>query len=91
MKEVIIMEKISDVHVTYHPTCYPKRMHFPNDYKYKTYTNEKDLGGEYIHTMIMSGELVCIDEGSYWEPPIYEPDWQEIIIVQPKLIYWGKM
>jgi hypothetical protein len=63
---------------------------YPNDYKYSILYDEKDLGGKYIHTYIMSGELVCVHEGSRDEPPFYEPDWQEIIIVQPKLKYWGK-
>jgi hypothetical protein len=38
----------------------------------------------------MSGEFICVDYGSYNEPPTYDVDWQEIITVQPKLKCWGR-
>lgn len=83
-------DKIYDIKVSYHPVNYPMTWSYPNDYKYPIFYDEKKLGGSYVYVHILSGELICSDEGDRDTPPLYEPDWNEIIIVQPKLKYWGK-
>lgn len=37
--------------------------------------------------LIEKVDLVCVDQGSYWEPPHYEPEGIESIIVRPRLKY----
>lgn len=82
--------KCLDIHYHYMPVDHPSVWSYPNDYKYPVTHNEKVFGSKPISITCMGGELICMDEGSYYEPAVYDLDVQEILIINPIIKCWGR-
>jgi hypothetical protein len=79
-----------DINYHYMPVDHPGEWHYPNDYKYPVAYNEKVFGAKPIAIMCHAGEIVCMDQGSYYEPPVYDLDTQEVLIINPIIKCWGR-
>jgi hypothetical protein len=79
-----------DVHYHYMPVDHPGVWSYPNDYKYRVHYDEKTLGSQPIGIMCKGGELIMMDMGSYYEPPVYDLDVQETLIINPIMKCWGR-
>ncbi|ASA22660.1 hypothetical protein [Paenibacillus donghaensis] len=78
------------IQVSYPEVLHPSHLKYPNDYKYRVHFTEKDFGAKYINVLIEAGDFVCMSEGSYGEPPVYDVDIKEMIIVNPVMRCWGR-
>ncbi|OME06749.1 hypothetical protein [Paenibacillus odorifer] len=79
-----------DIYYHHMPVNHPTTWTYPNDYKYPVAYDEKEFGARPIGIICTGGELVCMDEGSYHEPPVYDLDVQEILIINPIMKCWGR-
>ncbi|MEK3838676.1 hypothetical protein [Paenibacillus sp. FSL R7-0128] len=79
-----------DINYRYMPVDHPGEWDYPNDYKYPVAYNEKEFGAKPIGIICHAGEIVCMDPGSYYEPPVYDLDTQEVLIINPIMKCWGR-
>lgn len=79
-----------DIKYHYMPVDHPGVWSYPNDYKYPVAYNEKVFGAKPIGIMCHAGDIICTDQGSYYEPPVYDLDTAEVLIINPTMRCWGR-
>jgi hypothetical protein len=88
MEEMIY--EYGDIDYHYMPVDHPRVWTWPNDYKYRVAYDEKEFGSQPIGIRCHAGEIICIDHGSYYEPPVYDLDTIEELIINPIMKCWGR-
>ena len=84
------------MNIWYTDILQPRHIRLPLEGRSKAFTrlllyhDERFLGGKPIGSNYYRADNICMDEGSYFEPPVYQTDIYEILTVPVCLKYWGR-